>query len=215
MIDNLYVCLRKLHGFLLRLLFWLPFFSQNPIKSWSAWSRPPFFEAWFMMNKSYLSKMSVISIHHFPMFFKPWFFSLVPHVSKAFQQAALLNNNWMPWRNADPWGRPNQRTLLRPRQCYEGAPVKVLPSSQAWLATNEDTVLVAGDVLPIMNHKWLDWEFFLSETLVLQRRKMTGKTCFQVCVGWGWRVSSYSNPKPQLWRLPCSFLLFKTEKEAK
>ncbi len=72
---------------------------------------------------------------------------------QAFQQAALLNNNLMPWRSAGPWGRPTQKTLLRPRQCYEGAPVKVLPSSQAWLATNEDTVLVAGDVLPIMNHK--------------------------------------------------------------
>ena len=87
--------------------------------------------------------------------FSSFFLRFVSLDHQAFQQAALLNNNLMPWRSADPWGRPSQRTLLRPRQCYDGAPVKVLPSSQAWLATNEDTVLVAGDVLPIMNHKWL------------------------------------------------------------
>ena len=72
---------------------------------------------------------------------------------KAFQQASLLNNNTMPWKSADPWGRPHQKTSLHPRKCYEGPPIRIISSSQAWLPTNEDAVLVAGDVLAIMNHK--------------------------------------------------------------
>ena len=72
---------------------------------------------------------------------------------KAHQIAELLNNNMMPWKAADPWGRPSQRTSIHPRQCYDGSPIKILPSSQAWLPTTEDAVLVAGNVLPIMNHK--------------------------------------------------------------
>ena len=72
---------------------------------------------------------------------------------KAFQQASMLNNNLMPFRSADPWGRPNQRTSLHPRKCYEGPTMRILPSSQAWLPPTEDAVIVAGDVMAIMNHK--------------------------------------------------------------
>ena len=60
---------------------------------------------------------------------------------KAHQVAALLNNSMLPWKACDPWGRPQQRTSMHPRQCYNnGPPIKILPSSQAWLPTTEDAV---------------------------------------------------------------------------
>lgn len=83
---------------------------------------------------------------------------------KAHQVAALLNNSMLPWKACDPWGRPQQRTSMHPRQCYNnGPPIKILPSSQAWLPTTEDAVLVAGDVLPILNHKRTSMTYFCTK----------------------------------------------------
>ena len=61
---------------------------------------------------------------------------------KAYQIAQLVNNKMMPWKDSDPWGRPQlvQRTSLHPRQCYQGLNrIRIRPSSQAWLPTTEDT----------------------------------------------------------------------------
>ena len=81
-------------------------------------------------------------------------FQSCEEAKKAFQMAQLLNNSTMPWRSADLWGRPNQRTLKVPRKCYQnGSPVNILASSAAWPPSCEDVVLVAGEVLGIMNHK--------------------------------------------------------------
>lgn len=53
-----------------------------------------------------------------------------------------------------------------------------------------------------------DWEFHK-----LVKRMDDWITFFQVCVGWGWRLSSYSNPKPELGRLPCSFSFSRHERK--
>ena len=67
---------------------------------------------------------------------------------KAYQIAQLVNNKMMPWKDSDPWGRPQllQRTSVHPRQCYNNR-IRIRPSSQAWLPCTEDTGRGSGGPL--------------------------------------------------------------------
>eukprot|EP00439_Symbiodinium_sp_Y106_P077821 s595_g16.t1 len=94
-------------------------------------------------------------------------FSSTEEAHRAYQEAALVNNNFVPFQGADSWGRPNARTTIQPRKCYEDAPVRIVNSSLVQLPPTEDATVVAAEVLPCMDQKRKSMSYFCTKCSVV------------------------------------------------